>query len=240
MELSQYIRLTIQASTLFIMIPIDVFLVYHVAIHYEFLFNAYFVTMTLYVVNGTVYFSCTFFGNLLEFADFLRWGHRFYQYFIPLLSVMMAINRFTAIVIMPGKGFAKWTFFAVNLAFIFFISLTLLLFNYVGIFGINLSEYETYSKYFDRVFKAGAYVFSFMLEVLAITYRKLSKGTQQLDDLDRKLLIQNFYSTIPWLINCVSNQLLQTYRNYIVLIVITNVMSCLGLMAPMVYLFCSK
>uniref|UniRef100_A0A7E4VQI3 Serpentine receptor class gamma n=1 Tax=Panagrellus redivivus TaxID=6233 RepID=A0A7E4VQI3_PANRE len=236
MDGNRYIAASILFFTVIVMIPFDIFFGYHIAIKHKILFNAYFITYTAYLVNGTLY---TFFAAYLTLWEnnIIRIGYQFYQYFIPLLSVMMALNRFTAIVVWTWhKRIPKWTFFVINGICAIAISVMLLFVNHIGIFGIRGADDPVIDKVFARGFKAAAYLASLIIEVVAVLYRKLSKKSQPINSFNMTLLIHSLISTVCWIINFVSNQMVKFYGIEI-FDSISNVALFCGFVLPTVYLF---
>uniref|UniRef100_A0A7E4V365 Serpentine receptor class gamma n=1 Tax=Panagrellus redivivus TaxID=6233 RepID=A0A7E4V365_PANRE len=223
-----------------IMVPFDIFLVYHLLIRHKLIFNIYFITMTIYSINGTLYM---FFSAVLDVQAiyFMRRSYEFYQYFIPLLSVVMSFNRFTAIVIWPWhQKIWKYKFFIIYGIAISAFSFFFMLVNHADLLQIRADPaYTLYFRLFDRVFKGSAYIVSLIFEMTAVIYRKVSKKTLEIDKVDITLLTQSVITTTCWLINCICNLIWFLY-SVIGVIHVSNCFVVFGFVLPLAYLFSSN
>uniref|UniRef100_A0A7E4VN34 Serpentine receptor class gamma n=1 Tax=Panagrellus redivivus TaxID=6233 RepID=A0A7E4VN34_PANRE len=148
---------------------------------------------------------------------------------------MMALNRFTAIVVWPlHKGNKKWMFFFVNIISVTLISVVFLLNNRFGIFHLHSNGKLT------LVFEAGCYLMSFGFEIFAVLYRKKSLALKEINSVDETLLMQSMMSTVFRLLYFSSILLWPYIEAKMFLNCIADAMWFLGYVAPLVYLFTKK
>uniref|UniRef100_A0A7E4VTZ5 Serpentine receptor class gamma n=1 Tax=Panagrellus redivivus TaxID=6233 RepID=A0A7E4VTZ5_PANRE len=223
-----------------IMVPFDMFLVYYIVKRHKLLFTPYFVTLTLISVCGTLYMIFTAYLDLQEVL-LLRLIYSYFQYFIPLLSVIASLNRFSAIVLWAFYDrIWTWKRLCIYIAIISLVGMIFLLVIHIGILNVCCSYvFGANLRHFDRVFKATAYMIAFTFEVAAVIYRVNSKKSGEIDKVDITLLFQSIISTACWLINCGCN-IASAIKFRFFLIVISDAMVLCGFVLPLVYLFASN
>uniref|UniRef100_A0A7E4VVT5 Serpentine receptor class gamma n=1 Tax=Panagrellus redivivus TaxID=6233 RepID=A0A7E4VVT5_PANRE len=173
----------------------------------------------------------------IEFISVNLLPYQYLQYFIPLLSIVAALNRFSAIVL--WKFYDRiwtWNRLCIYIETVFLVSFIIVLTIHIDF--QNLPEFR--NKTVARVFKASAYVIAFIFEVTAVIYRVHSKESGKIDKVDVTLLTQSVISTVCWLVNCACNIAGENFNYPICLVTISDAMVFCGFVLPLLYLFMTK
>uniref|UniRef100_A0A7E4ZYD0 Serpentine receptor class gamma n=1 Tax=Panagrellus redivivus TaxID=6233 RepID=A0A7E4ZYD0_PANRE len=113
-----------------LILPFDIFLIYHIITRHSILCSPYFVAMTINSIAGAMYMFYSAYLDLNE-NRFMRISYKFFQYFIPMLSLITSVNRFTAVIFWSHHDkIWKWKFLIIYLIAVFLIALALLLVNH--------------------------------------------------------------------------------------------------------------
>uniref|UniRef100_A0A7E4W526 Serpentine receptor class gamma n=1 Tax=Panagrellus redivivus TaxID=6233 RepID=A0A7E4W526_PANRE len=220
-----------------LMLPYLLFFFFHILTRATLVCTPYFVTATILYTCGSIYMFATAHWNALPT---IVWQYLFYQFFLPSLSLLMSINRFTAVIWWNQYSrIWKWKFFVLYSSIILVITLTLHYMFYKALFNCTYCVSNNRNLY--RVFKTTVYITAFLVEVCAVLCRQKLKSKHTLDKYDVMLLMQSLLSTSCFLVNIGCNQVFDALAadNILKPIVqfISNCMFVMGFHLPCLYVF---
>uniref|UniRef100_A0A7E4W2G5 G_PROTEIN_RECEP_F1_2 domain-containing protein n=1 Tax=Panagrellus redivivus TaxID=6233 RepID=A0A7E4W2G5_PANRE len=191
-------------------------------------------------MSGCIYMFTTAHWGVVPTTAYL---YIYFQFFLPFLSLLMSINRFTAVICWNQYSHIwQWKFYVLYLLIIMVISSLLLHIFIYNLFGCSYCTAN--HRYLFRIFKTTAYIMAFGIEVCTVGYRQRIKNVHTFDKYDVMLLMQAWLSTSCFLINIGCNQIYDAlpagsfFQN--VALFISNCAFVSGFHLPCLYTFVKK